>query len=193
MLNNDQIDELAVLAARAAEVERADPDYVRELASWTTSVPTAPANTGAAIDAVMAWQLSSAYGWYSVGADSQDLIEESRKMLAETIIDAVGAQPPVTIHARVEQGHLAELLLHEAEGADLLVVGSRGHGGFVAALPLPFRWRHRHTTLPPLNWERVSCQRFSIAVDRVGSPGGWRALPSRRPGAALRPAVATGC
>lgn len=92
------------------------------------------AATDAAIDAVMAWQLLSAYGWYSVDEDSRDVIKESRKVLAETIIDAVGAQPPVTIHARVEQGHPAELLLHEAEGAELLVVGSRGHGGFMGAL-----------------------------------------------------------
>ena len=50
-------------------------------------------------------------------------------------VEAVLGQPPdgdvVTI---AEQGHAAKVLLHQAQGADMLVVGSRGHGGFTGLL-----------------------------------------------------------
>jgi nucleotide-binding universal stress UspA family protein len=36
---------------------------------------------------------------------------------------------------RSPRGHAAQVLLDACEGADLLVVGSRGHGGFIEALP----------------------------------------------------------
>jgi len=35
---------------------------------------------------------------------------------------------------RVMEGHVARVLLDAAHGADLLVVGSRGHSGFAGAL-----------------------------------------------------------
>ena len=34
----------------------------------------------------------------------------------------------------VREGNAAQVLLDAAQGADLLVVGSRGHGGFTEAL-----------------------------------------------------------
>jgi nucleotide-binding universal stress UspA family protein len=45
-----------------------------------------------------------------------------------------GPDPDVTINPVVVQGWPAEVLLEAAEGADLLVVGSRGRGGFTSAL-----------------------------------------------------------
>lgn len=41
---------------------------------------------------------------------------------------------PVTITKTVVAGHAAQVLLDQAHQADLLVVGSRGHGGFVGLL-----------------------------------------------------------
>jgi nucleotide-binding universal stress UspA family protein len=38
------------------------------------------------------------------------------------------------VHAQVVKGHPALVLLGAAAGADLLVLGSRGHGGFADAL-----------------------------------------------------------
>jgi nucleotide-binding universal stress UspA family protein len=40
----------------------------------------------------------------------------------------------VPVRARVVQGHAAQVLLGASAGAGLLVVGSRGHGGFAEAL-----------------------------------------------------------
>ena len=40
----------------------------------------------------------------------------------------------VTVAGEVTEGHPADVLLKAAVGADLLVVGSRGHGGFAGLL-----------------------------------------------------------
>ena len=40
----------------------------------------------------------------------------------------------MTIERRVDQGSAAAVLVEESQGADLLVVGSRGHGGFAQLL-----------------------------------------------------------
>ena len=40
----------------------------------------------------------------------------------------------MTITQKVVEGNAARVLLDASAGADLLVVGSRGHGGFVEAL-----------------------------------------------------------
>jgi len=40
----------------------------------------------------------------------------------------------VHVSAQVREGDAAQILIAAAAGADLLVVGSRGHGGFTEAL-----------------------------------------------------------
>ena len=50
--------------------------------------------------------------------------------LLQVIKDELGAQPPVVVRPLVRQGSPAKVLIEESAGADLLVVGRRGHGGF---------------------------------------------------------------
>jgi nucleotide-binding universal stress UspA family protein len=45
-----------------------------------------------------------------------------------------GERQPGGSRATVRQGNAAQVLLDDAKGAELLVVGSRGHGGFTEAL-----------------------------------------------------------
>ncbi|MFH8773673.1 universal stress protein [Streptomyces sp. NPDC017958] len=47
----------------------------------------------------------------------------------------VGVDQPVRVTPRVREGDPARVLLDVAQGADLLVVGNRGHGGFTEVLP----------------------------------------------------------
>jgi nucleotide-binding universal stress UspA family protein len=55
----------------------------------------------------------------------------TRKTLDQTIEEvSAGLEQPVEVTARVEQGHPAVVLPAVAVGAQLLVVGSRGHGAF---------------------------------------------------------------
>ena len=48
--------------------------------------------------------------------------------------DAHSGQEPVIITSEVIEGHAAKVLVDAAGESDLLVLGSRGHGGFVGAL-----------------------------------------------------------
>ena len=50
--------------------------------------------------------------------------------LIQVIKDELGESPPVSVQAHVRQGRPAKVLIDESAGADLLVVGHRGHGGF---------------------------------------------------------------
>ncbi len=60
--------------------------------------------------------------------------ERAKQLLMETIRDVLGENPPVRVQPRVKQGNAAKLLTDLSEDADLLVVGSRGHGGFADLL-----------------------------------------------------------
>ena len=50
--------------------------------------------------------------------------------LLQVIKEELGEQPPVPVQPRVKQGTPAKVLIEESATADLLVVGTRGHGGF---------------------------------------------------------------
>jgi nucleotide-binding universal stress UspA family protein len=53
-------------------------------------------------------------------------------LLAETVAEAAAGE--VAIEQRVVEGPAATALIEAAKGAELLVVGSRGHGGFTGLL-----------------------------------------------------------
>ncbi len=60
--------------------------------------------------------------------------EAAKQLLMDTIRDVLGEDPPVLVHPRVKEGNAAKLLIDLSEEDDLLVVGSRGHGGFAGML-----------------------------------------------------------
>jgi len=51
--------------------------------------------------------------------------------LVQVIKEELGDEPPVFVQPVVKQGRPAKVLIEESADADLLVVGPRGHGGFV--------------------------------------------------------------
>jgi nucleotide-binding universal stress UspA family protein len=90
--------------------------------------------TDSTVDAVTAWRYPSTYGWAPVDDDVADLPGEAKNALTEALNELGGLYPEVPVRPLVTEGHAAEALLHAAKGADLLVVGSRGHGGFASAM-----------------------------------------------------------
>ena len=85
---------------------------------------------------VCAWDLPQAA--IVIAGASQDMVEAFRKD-AETIAgDAVARAaklyPSVSSESRAIEGHPSRVLLEEAREATLVVVGSRGRGGFSSML-----------------------------------------------------------
>jgi nucleotide-binding universal stress UspA family protein len=74
---------------------------------------------------------------YVLGAQAMDqvrsaAVERATAFVADVLPD--GPQPPPPVRMRVEQASAADALVHAAHEGDLLVVGSRGHGGFASML-----------------------------------------------------------
>jgi len=94
--------------------------------------------SGSTVEAVIAWHcpaMYGGYGWVPVSAaDPVNFDEIAAKVVTEAVTDLVDAASSVRVTTQVAEGHPAEVLLDAAKGADLLVVGSRGHGGFAGAL-----------------------------------------------------------
>jgi len=67
-----------------------------------------------------------------VPLDSFDLLSEVEKMQTEVIESAVECanHPEVEVRKIIKKGRAADTLMAAAEGADMLVVGNRGRGGF---------------------------------------------------------------
>ena len=105
------------------------PDARRALA-WAI----AHANRDGVVELVNAWEQPIAATQAGLALDPALFAESAASILEREInlLDPASAGPQVT--TRVVHGHPGRALLDAAAGADLLVVGSRGHGGFTGLL-----------------------------------------------------------
>ena len=69
-----------------------------------------------------------------LGGDIKELRDAAEATLEETLRESIPETSPVEIERRLVEGRPAAVLVDESQGADLLVVGSRGHGGFTGLL-----------------------------------------------------------
>ena len=85
---------------------------------------------------VHAWHFpAAAYVPYVPAASiTTGVMEEAGEKLLAEMESAIDIAPTVRIRNVVVEGTPASRLFHEAEDADLLVVGTRGHGGFAGLL-----------------------------------------------------------
>ena len=91
---------------------------------------------GTTVEAVHVWQLPvfAATPFGAMPLNTGDFEAEALKQFDE-LIDAVETRAPdVKIERTFITGHPASRLLEAAKDADLLVVGTRGHGGFTGLL-----------------------------------------------------------
>lgn len=99
------------------------------------------------LDVVQAWHMSypalGPAGGYLVECDA---VEEAARREVE---EAVAGLDPSRVTARAVPGRAGEVILEAATGADLIVLGTRGHGAVAAAL-VGSVTRHvaHHTTVP---------------------------------------------
>ncbi|HVB06752.1 MAG TPA: universal stress protein [Acidimicrobiales bacterium] len=88
---------------------------------------------GLPLEAVITWEFPNTDGWDYPDLDL-DLGEDAKKMIDETITSVLGETPDAPVTATVIHGHAALVLVERSEEAALVVVGSRGHGGFAGLL-----------------------------------------------------------
>lgn len=89
--------------------------------------------TGASLEVLMTWEWLTGYGWSPIDPDF-DQERVCQTALSDHLKPIRDAHPGISIQPAAIEGHPAPLLVEASEGADLLVVGSRGHGEFVGVL-----------------------------------------------------------
>lgn len=108
--------------------------------------PTSDAAVAAAFDEA-SWrraELVAVHSWLEYASDHvlsrgldinwEKVEQEEHELLAERLAGWQEKYPDVTVRRVVTQGRPVQRLLEEAASAQLLVVGSRGHGGFSGML-----------------------------------------------------------
>jgi nucleotide-binding universal stress UspA family protein len=92
---------------------------------------------GAKVVAIHAWTtpyLTYADGESMLQFDDDEVRESSRLLVAESVAGALEDHPDVEYETRLISGHAARAILLAAKSAELVVVGSRGRGGFSGLL-----------------------------------------------------------
>lgn len=105
------------------------PESVEAL-GWAAQYAAA---TGATITVVHAWHYPAA-GPVPAGQPPQAITDEVKATMQESLDKALtqvfGTTKPEKVDTKLAYGHPAMVLVDESARADLLVVGSRGHGAF---------------------------------------------------------------
>jgi len=80
------------------------------------------------VEAVGAWQIHTTFEQYA--PTNWDPEEDARAVVDEAIQEAYGDAPPAGLTVRMEMGVPTQVLINASEGAEMIVVGTRGRGGF---------------------------------------------------------------
>lgn len=93
--------------------------------------------SGADVYVVHAWSYPYGYGGARVTVEEPpELVKLDAAKTLDDVCKALQARKggDVKLHPRLLSGSPAKVLVQESADADLLVVGSRGHGGFLSLL-----------------------------------------------------------
>lgn len=102
----------------------------REALRWAARIARAE---HASIDAIGVWEPPSAVTWSGVPVDSRTEAEVE-KAVVDAVDIAFGPERPANLRVRTREGHPVPVLVDEGADALMLIVGSRGHGGFAGLL-----------------------------------------------------------
>lgn len=89
--------------------------------------------TGARLRLVTCWQLPKPFG-YDLGYEDWRPDEDALHVQEQALASLDDSLADVTTVRRIAEGEPARVLVEEAQAADLLVVGSRGHRELVGML-----------------------------------------------------------
>jgi nucleotide-binding universal stress UspA family protein len=101
-----------------------DSEPARNALAWAQFMALA---LDAEIHAIAAWEVHAveAVEW----SDDMKPENETAARLHTIVTEVLGAQPAVTVREFIAHGSAADELIHASEGAQMLVVGNRGHRG----------------------------------------------------------------
>ncbi len=90
---------------------------------------------GGVVETVHAWDTPSDVGWTGPAIDPEFDLEQARERFTEEL-DGVFAdeQRPAGLREHLVEGDPSEVLIRASQGAEVLVVGSRGRGAFRRAM-----------------------------------------------------------
>jgi len=115
-------------AARIVVGVDGSPESVQAL-QWAQTLAIA---LEATITAVTAWHFDTSFGPYSPSEWNPDA--DAQNILKDALTQAFGDQLPPGLKGQTFQGRPAQVLIDEGKSARMLIVGSRGHGGFAGML-----------------------------------------------------------
>jgi nucleotide-binding universal stress UspA family protein len=86
------------------------------------------------VELLITWHYPVGFGTVPMVGLDADFEEMADKVVSEMAAEAEASHPGVAFTTKVVAGPAAQALIREADGARLLVVGSRGHGAFAGML-----------------------------------------------------------
>ncbi|MEU2912747.1 universal stress protein [Streptomyces massasporeus] len=89
---------------------------------------------GGTVEAIYVWDTPSARGWSGPAVDPDFDLEQARERFAQELRTVFPGEQPPRLQEHLVQGDPSEALIQASEGAELLVVGRRGIGGFARAM-----------------------------------------------------------
>jgi nucleotide-binding universal stress UspA family protein len=102
--------------------------------AWAARYATA---SGARVRALLAWHYPGAVGGPPVEKAPEAIRGQTEEQMRATLDESVGKAVPGQasgVETTIGYGHPAQVLIDASKEADLLVVGSRGHGAWAGML-----------------------------------------------------------
>lgn len=106
-------------------VDASDPS--RDALRWAAQYASLVGNR---LEVVHAWSIRQEFVWVPEVPPPPTPIDVARKGVAEMVDEVIGADSLLSVSVDVVEGNARHVLVERSRHAELLVVGSRGHGGF---------------------------------------------------------------
>ncbi|HVC69429.1 MAG TPA: universal stress protein [Acidimicrobiales bacterium] len=106
-------------------------DASRQALRWATRQAQF---TGARLEVVVTWELPTSFGWVPPYPEDFNPAADAQRAAEDEVASALKDYPDVVVQTTVVEGHPAPTLVQASRDAELLVLGSRGHGEFAGML-----------------------------------------------------------